>query len=55
MNKGVHTDMRISTIKFFIVDSLKSLKRNKTISSAAAATVATTFYTRSLLAYYSEC
>ncbi len=44
MNKGVHTDMRISTIKFFIVDSLKSLKRNKTISSAAAATVAATLF-----------
>jgi cell division transport system permease protein len=36
--------MRISTIKFFIVDSLKSLRRNKTISSAAAATVAATLF-----------
>ncbi|MDW8800088.1 permease-like cell division protein FtsX [Clostridium sp. A1-XYC3] len=36
--------MRISTIKFFIVDSLKSLKRNKTVSSASAATVAATLF-----------
>lgn len=36
--------MRISTIKFFIVDALKSLKRNKTVSSAAAATVAATLF-----------
>ncbi|WPC41663.1 permease-like cell division protein FtsX [Clostridium sp. JS66] len=36
--------MRISTIKFSIVDALKSLKRNKTISSAAAATVAATLF-----------
>lgn len=44
MRKEVHTDMRISTIKFFILDSLKSLKRNKTISIAAAATVAATLF-----------
>lgn len=36
--------MRISTIKFFIMDSLKSLKRNKTISTASAATVAATLF-----------
>ncbi|MBI6873239.1 permease-like cell division protein FtsX [Clostridium aciditolerans] len=36
--------MRISTIKFFIQDSLKSLRRNKTISSASAATVAATLF-----------
>ncbi|AKN32875.1 cell division protein FtsX [Clostridium carboxidivorans P7] len=35
--------MRISTIKFSIVDALKSLKRNKTISSAAATVAATLF------------
>lgn len=44
MSKGGLTDMRISTIKFFIVDSLKSLKRNKTVSSASAATVAATLF-----------
>lgn len=36
--------MRISTIKFFIDESFKSLKRNKTISIAAAATVAATLF-----------
>lgn len=36
--------MRISTISFFIKDSLRSLKRNKTISIAAAATVAATLF-----------
>ncbi|WML36166.1 permease-like cell division protein FtsX [Clostridium sp. OS1-26] len=36
--------MRISTIKFFIQDSLKSLRRNKTISTASAATVAATLF-----------
>lgn len=36
--------MRISTIKFFIIDSLKNLKRNKTLSTASAATVAATLF-----------
>lgn len=36
--------MRISTVKFFIQDSLKSLRRNKTISTASAATVAATLF-----------
>lgn len=36
--------MRISTAKFFVIDSLKSLKRNKTVSMAAAATVAATLF-----------
>lgn len=36
--------MRISTCKFFITDSLKSLKRNKTVSMASAATVAATLF-----------
>jgi len=44
MNKGGHTDMRISTGKFFIIDALKSFKRNKTVSIAAAATVAATLF-----------
>lgn len=36
--------MRISTGKFFIIDALKSFKRNKTVSLAAAATVAATLF-----------
>ncbi|AND86025.1 FtsX-like permease family protein [Clostridium tyrobutyricum] len=36
--------MRISTIKFFISESLKSLNRNKTISTASVATVAATLF-----------
>ncbi|MGH4119404.1 permease-like cell division protein FtsX [Clostridium sp.] len=34
--------MRISTFKYFIMDALKSLKRNKTVSIASVATVAAT-------------
>lgn len=34
--------MKISTIKYYIVDALKSLKRNKTVSMASVATVAAT-------------
>lgn len=44
MSKGVHTSMRISTINFFIKDAFRSLNRNKTISIAAAATVAATLF-----------
>lgn len=36
--------MRISTISFFIKDAFRSLNRNKTISIAAAATVAATLF-----------
>lgn len=36
--------MRISTVKFYIHDSLRSLRRNKTISTASAATVAATLF-----------
>ena len=36
--------MRISTIKYSIIDSLKSLKRNSGISTASAATVAATLF-----------
>lgn len=36
--------MRVSTLKLFFIDALKSLKRNKTISTAAAATVAATLF-----------
>lgn len=44
MNREVHTSMKISSIKHFITDALKSLKRNKTISFASAATVAATLF-----------
>lgn len=44
MNKGGCTDMRISTGKFFAIDAVKSFKRNKTVSIAAAATVAATLF-----------
>lgn len=36
--------MRINAIKYSIIDSLKSLKRNSRISTAAAATVAATLF-----------
>jgi len=36
--------MKISTIKYFIMDALKSLKRNKTVSMASVATVAATLF-----------
>lgn len=36
--------MKINTFKFFISDSLKGLKRNRTVSIAAAATVAATLF-----------
>ncbi|MBX4258697.1 permease-like cell division protein FtsX [Clostridium estertheticum] len=36
--------MKISTIKYFIMDALKSLKRNKTVSIASVATVAATLF-----------
>lgn len=43
-NREVHTDMKISSIKYFISDSLKSIRRNKTISLASATTVAATLF-----------
>ncbi len=36
--------MKISTIKYYIVDALRSLKRNKTVSIASVATVAATLF-----------
>ncbi|MBV7271595.1 ABC transporter permease [Clostridiaceae bacterium UIB06] len=36
--------MRISTVKFYMHDALRSLRRNKTISTASAATVAATLF-----------
>lgn len=36
--------MKINTVKYYIVDALKSLKRNKTVSMASVATVAATLF-----------
>lgn len=36
--------MRISTIKYYVIDALKSLRRNKTVSIASVATVAATLF-----------
>ena len=44
MSRGEDTVMKISTIKYYIVDALKSLKRNKTVSMASVATVAATLF-----------
>ncbi|MGK0466803.1 MAG: cell division transport system permease protein [Clostridium sp.] len=44
MSRGVGMVMKISTFKYFIMDALKSLKRNKTVSLASVATVAATLF-----------
>ena len=44
MSKGEDTVMKISTVKYFVVDALKSLKRNSTVSLASVATVAATLF-----------
>ena len=36
--------MKINTLNYFIVDALKSIKRNRTISIAAMITVLITFF-----------
>ncbi|WP_291637023.1 permease-like cell division protein FtsX [Clostridium sp.] len=36
--------MKINTVKYFIVDALRSLKRNRTVSIASVATVAATLF-----------
>ena len=36
--------MKINTVNYFIVDALKSIKRNRTISFAAMLTVLITFF-----------
>jgi cell division transport system permease protein len=36
--------MKINTIKYYIVDALRSLRRNKTVSMASVATVAATLF-----------
>lgn len=44
MSRGEDTVMKISTVKYYIVDALKSLKRNRTVSFASVATVAATLF-----------
>lgn len=44
MKKGVNTDMKFDSIKYFFNDALKSIKRNKTLSIASIATVAATLF-----------
>lgn len=44
MNREVDTDMKISTIKYFSMDSLISLRRNKTLSIASIITVSLTLF-----------
>lgn len=44
MSKGVDTNMKISTFKYFTVDATKSLSRNKTLSFASVATVAAALF-----------
>ena len=44
MSKGVDTAMKINTMKFFVEDAFKGLKRNKTLSIASMATVAATLF-----------
>lgn len=44
MRKGVNTDMKFDSIKYFFNDALKSIKRNKTLSIASIATVAATLF-----------
>ena len=44
MSKGEDTVMKISTVKYYVVDALKSLKRNSTVSLASVATVAATLF-----------
>lgn len=44
MKKGVNTAMKFDSVKYFLRDALKSIKRNKTLSIASTATVAATFF-----------
>ena len=44
MSREEDTVMKINTIKYFIIDALKSLKRNRTVSVASVATVAATLF-----------
>jgi cell division transport system permease protein len=44
MRKGVNTDMKFDSVKYFIKDALKSITRNKTLSIASIATVAATLF-----------
>lgn len=44
MRKGVNTDMKFDSVKYFIKDAFKSIVRNKTLSIASMATVAATLF-----------
>jgi len=44
MSREEDTVMKINTVKYFVVDALKSLKRNRTVSIASVATVAATLF-----------
>jgi len=44
MRKGGCTDMKINTLKHFVGDASKNLRRNRTISTASMATVAATLF-----------
>ena len=44
MSREEDTVMKISTIKYYVMDALKSLKRNSTVSIASVATVAATLF-----------
>jgi len=44
MSREEDTVMKISTVKYFVIDALKSLKRNRTVSVASVATVAATLF-----------
>lgn len=42
--RGVNTDMKLDSVKYFIKDAFKSIVRNKTLSIASMATVAATLF-----------
>jgi cell division transport system permease protein len=44
MRRGVNTDMKLDSVKYFIKDAFKSIVRNKTLSIASMATVAATLF-----------
>lgn len=44
MSRGGGTVMKISTLRYFVADSMKNLKRNRTLTIASVATVAATLF-----------
>lgn len=44
MKKGVGTDMKFNSVKYFFKEAFKSITRNKTLSTASVATVAATLF-----------